>query len=576
MLDLPLLGRSPGNSYTTSYNRPKSMSHTISSEALWQGLVIAAVFSAVLALMQLGLPLYSMQIFDRVIPSNSLATLTALTLLMAALIVCNIILDGSRALILGRLSSRIDQALHRRLPATALDDRSADLFLRDIDTVRNFVSSPLATAVLDVPWSTAFLAAMFFLHPILGWLTVGSALTILLLGSVAHFCTRRNRATASNLSQTMLRVLQMAYEDRVTSLAMGFHSAALLQLNTLCSRRISALGKTYERQSWIEAVCRGFRNAMQVIILGSAAILAMSHDVGIGTIVASSMLFARAIAPIERIGAGFNVVAQFVGAWCRLSPPVHSSQPMTKRLSLPAITGQIKVERLTFGVVGRQQPVLKQVSFSLEAGQVLAIVGPEAAGKSTLAKLIVGALKPSAGSVRFDGSNIADFDPTEIGCQIGFVSGSLPRTNCTVSEMISRHRSSDPCEVVRAAKLAGAHSMIQRLPSGYQTRFDEVLCLQSAGERQRLALARAYYGAPRLIVLDEPTAFLDDGGERDLMAAVEELKSSGCTVILISRFQGFLHSADYLMMLDSGEVRLFADQTNIQSFRAPRLASSQD
>ncbi len=542
---------------------------------LWQGLLVATAFSGILTVMQLALPLYSMQIFDRVIPTSSLPTLAALSLLMGALLFCMGLLDGSRAIILGRLASRIDLALHGRALSVAVESPTGTLFLRDIETSRVFISSPIAAALLDLPWSVAFVIAMFLLHPILGWLTIASGLLVLLLGLLAHFVTRHDRYLASRLSQTTMGVIETARRDRHASTAMGLQSASFRRTLELCLERITTIGKAYERQSWIDAACRGLRNMMQVVILACAAVLTMSHEVGVGTIVASSMLFARAIAPLERVGAGYQVIAGFASAWRRLSS-LSAKAGSGAKLAIHPISGQISVERLTFGSPGRQNPVLRQVTFSLEAGKLLAVVGREGAGKSTLAKLLVGAMRPSMGDVRLDGSNLADFDRVELGRQIGFLPENVQLPDCSVAEVISRYERMNSDEVVRAAKLAGAHAMIQRLPDGYQTRIGTDPYLQSAGERQRLALARTFYRAPKLIVLDEPTAFLDDSGERDLIAAVHELKSKGSTIIVISRFPGFLHSADYLMMLDGGEVKLFADQYNMQDFLTPRLAASQD
>ena len=545
--------------------------------ALSQGIWIAAGFSALLNLFQLGLPLYSMQIFDRVLPTDSLPTLVTLSLLIIGLIFCSVFVDASRSLILERLAQRVDLALHRRATLAALNGNTSGLtVLKDIETIRSFIMSPLACAAFDGPWSVAFIVAMFFLHPLLGWLTIAACTLMFFMGIMAYVATDDSRVQSANIINIGRNILDEARHSTDTVSAMGMRPRILLHLVGLRRRyvRFGQIGAG--RQAWIDAASRGLRSIMQVLVLALAAFLAVSRGLETGAIVASSMLFARALAPVERIGSGAHILLGFFSAWRRASNLIKFTQPAIAHLELPALQGLIIASNISLYVPGRERPILRQINITVKPGQLLAVVGREGAGKSTLARILVGAMTPSHGTIRFDGSNITDFEPEALGQQVGFVSESIVMPIGSVTELISRGQVPDPVKVVRAAQLAGMHSTIQSLPSGYQTEVGEGCYLLSAGERQRLALARAFYGSPRILVLDEPTAHLDDSGETAFVEAVQELKKAGSTIIVISRLPGLLHLADQLIMLEFGEVRLAADQDQMQRFLVPRLATSQD
>ena len=554
-----------------------------SRKGLWtdvvlsHGIWIAAGFSAILNLFQLGLPLYSLQIFDRVLPTDSLPTLVTLSLLIVGLIFCSVFIDASRSLILERLAQRVDLALHRRATSAALNGNTSGLtVLKDIETIRSFIMSPLACAAFDGPWSIAFIIAMFFLHPLLGWLTIIACVLMFFMGIVAYLATDGSRVQSATIMNIGRNILDEARQSTDAVSAMGMRPRLLLHLIRLRRHYLHFGQVGAGRQVWIDAASRGLRSVMQVLVLALAAYLAISRGLETGAIVASSMLFARALAPVERLGSGSHILLSFLSAWRRASTLIKSTQPAITHLELPALQGLVVASDVSFRISGRERPILRQINIAVKPGQLLAIVGREGAGKSTLARLLVGAINPSHGTIRFDGSNIADFEPEALGQQVGFVSESTVLPTGSVAELISRGQIPDSVKIVRAAQLAGMHTSIQSLPSGYQTEVGEGRHLLSAGERQRLALARAFYGSPRILVLDEPTAHLDDSGETAFVEAVQELKRAGSTIVVISRLPGLLHLADQLIMLELGEIRLAADQDQMQRFLVPRLATSQE
>ena len=540
-----------------------------------QALGLASVFSAVLCLFQLALPLFSMQIFDRVLPGDSLPTLITLSALMVGLLTSAALVDASRAVILTRLAGRVRVQLYQNASEAALTgDSEAVLAIKDIELIRHFVSGPVASALLDAPWSLTFLIAIFMLHPILGWFALFAATTMLALGFVTHFATARYRSQSMNFQSGCANVLNEALAAGDTVTAMGMQDRLLNKL--LAMRGQGALvGKVvYERQAWLDASSRGLRSLIQVAVLVLAASLVLSSGLNTGAIVASSMLFSRAIGPIERVGASAYTLATVFSAYRRLLILSDKLGGVTHYVDLPPIEGLIAAHNVSLTDPLREGHIIQNVNLIVKPGNVLVIVGREGAGKSSLAKLLAGATRATTGVVRIDNTDIFHFRPSSLGDQIGFISEVQELCIGNIVSFIARANDPDMKEVVRVCKLLNIHGVIQRLPFGYQTEIPNKSSLLSAGEHRRIALARAFYGRPRIMILDEPTTYLDDNGEAVLLTALQEAKQSGCTIIIVSRLPGLLHLADQLVMLDKGVVTLAADQLEMQRFLVPRLATS--
>ena len=537
---------------------------------LGRGICAASLFSAILSMFQIALPLYSMQIFDRVLPSDSIPTLVTLSIFMAGLTLCAIIIDASRAMILNRIAIRLDGKLRRRATESALNGIN-DAQLKDVESLRNFISGPLAPALLDAPWSLAFLAAIFALHPLLGWFTVAAMGLMICCGIVSHFTTHPLRlmtaAENSEISTTIYKASLAA--DAMATMGMRQSLLERLSYRQQCARTGSLI--MGERQAWIDSVSRGLRNLVQVGVMAFAAWLVLSDGLQTGVIVATSMLFARALAPAERLGGSVYTLISLLGAFERTR--IIGSESSGSLFELPPIKGSIAVENVSLIVPGREGPILNRVSLNVAPGEVVVVVGREGAGKSSLAKVLAGVQKPSSGVVRIDGSSVSDFDQSALGRQVSFVSHAPHYLQGTIADIIARGESVEPELVHRAALTAGIHDVIQRLPLGYQTELVEPKSLMSAGQLQRLALARAFYGNPKILVFDEPTMSLDDSGEAAFLNALRELKAVGSTIIIISRFPALIHLADRLIMLDDGCVRLVAGSLDMQQFLGPKLAT---
>ena len=531
--------------------------------------------SFALNVLHLALPIYSMQVFNRVLTSGNLATLVLLTLLIIFLIACSIVIDGARSTILSRMSSVLDTALHQQAISVLLKgDPSGHDNLRFAERLRALQAGPLLTTLFDTPWSVIFVLVIYLLHPWLGHLTVISIAILTGIGMLGPALSGRNRLDAATASREITQELSNALSQRDAVDAMGLRERTQAAIRGLHGRFVTFGGKACEQQSWNDAVARGLRSMCQVGLLSLAALLVVTDEIPTGTIVAASMLFARALSPIERLGSGAHSIVEVARMWRQIGARSQQGDATRKRLALPRIKGAVTVERAYVTAAGRSRPILGPLSFEVRAGEVLAIVGPQGAGKSTLARMLAGALAPNSGTVRIDGTEAPHFDHEDLGSQVGFLPEDIQLGSGTVATIISRGQDPDPDEVVRAAMLAGAHRVIQRLPNGYETIVQPGHLHLSAGERQQIGLARAFYGRPALIVLDEPTTHLDDNAETDTVRAIKELKREGSTVVVVSRFAGLLHITDRVMLLNEGTVKLLANQDKLASMLGPKLATS--
>lgn len=558
--------------FTSAFRLPRKLRY---------GLLSIGVFSLALNIIQISLPIYSMQVFDRVLASGSTATLIALTAIVGLLLSSGAVLDALRAQMCVRLGnilelhwrdSLLKVAFHAPQPRAP-----GQASLRDLESLKSCVMGPAMTALMDLPWSSLYLLAIFALAPVLGWLALGAAALLLTLAAVGGSLSVRWSDDGHARAGDAQRVLEASLAGRDAVLSMGAEASVQRRIAGLRDRAAVSSSRSLDRSAWFGAAARGLRSLMQVIILMTAALLVLSEEIPAGIIVASSMLFTRALTPIERVIASHRTLWVAWAAFSRLLrlEPTLSTEG-SRPLSLPSLTGQVDC----IGVSGRRSAVaataLDNISFSLSAGQVLVLVGSSGSGKSTLARFLVGALRPTSGTIRLDGAAIGDWNAQELGRQIGFLSQEPQLLDGTVAEVIARFGAIDDSKVVAAAHRAGAHELILALPKGYQTVIGRSANALSAGERQRIALARAFYDEPALLVLDEPTANLDDKGEKHILQTINSAKDRGATTVIVTRLSSILHIADYYLMLEKGRMRFFSPRKDLSRFLKPRLASNHD
>ncbi|RJF90859.1 type I secretion system permease/ATPase [Sphingomonas cavernae] len=568
-------------------NLPRALREAL--DACREHLLLAAGLSALINLLYLAPTLYMMQVYDRVVPTSGTLTLFWITLVVAFALVTLAVLDNIRSRILIRASLRVERALAEHIldcqlaaqPST--EDRQANMqAMREFDALRQFIGGAGLAVIFDIPWLPIFVLVAFLLHPLLGALIlVGGAL----LAGITWF---NERATRERLREGLLATAQFhAAQDRIsarseTVRALGMRRALVKRQLGLRSRGLSMSVAAQFDGGRYTAAAKFLRLLLQSLALGMAAWLAVEREISVGAIIAGSVLLSRALQPVEQLVAAWPSIAQARQAVVTLGQLFARSQTSdTARTMLPRPAGRIDVQRLFVSAPQGDALLLKDVSFVSAPGQVIGVIGPSGAGKTTLARVLAGAVRPDGGNVRFDGASMQDWDPEVLAAHIGYLPQDYLLFAGTVAENISRFAAASGAsaktvsnEVIAAAKMAGAHDMILALPGGYDAYvgFDgEGL---SAGQRQRIALARALYGDPSIVILDEPNAALDAEGEAALARAIQTLRNRGATVVIVAHRAGILSVADWLLVLARGTVERYGPRSDVLAALAARSERS--
>ena len=532
-------------------------------------------FSALTNILYLAPTLYMMQVYDRVVATNGLTTLFFITFAVTFALATLSLLDKIRLRLLVRAGIRLDKLLAgellSRVFARPPGQASARVgqAMREFDQFRQAMTGPAALALFDAPWTPVYLLFTFILHPALGALTLAGGVILFLL-AVAN-----ERATKSKLQKAQ-EAAASAYLAQETAASNGDVVRALGMRRAMVERQLVDRGKatalqaeaqmsggTY--QGWIKFV----RLLLQSLALGCGAWLAVERQISSGAIIASSVLLSRALQPIEQLVGAWSGIVQARAAFATVRDLLAEEGPDAHRTQLPKPKGALKVEgayvRAPTGAV-----VLKGVNFAVKPGQFLGVVGPSGGGKTTLARVIAGALRPDAGSVRVDGADLKDWDQDRLARWVGYLPQDSALFAGSIRDNISRFehwtgadKETVDAKVVAAAQSAGAHDLILRLPQGYDTVLGVGGRGLSAGQMQRVALARALYGEPTLVILDEPNAFLDAEGEAALMKALTELKARGASIVVIAHRTGVLSQADHLLVLADGAVDLYGPRDEV-------------
>ena len=527
--------------------------------------VAAAIFSLLINILYLAPTLYMLQVYDRVVPTAGTTTLFFVTLALAFALLTLSALDMVRNRLLVRASQRIDALVAPRIlkQMMATNSAAAGQAMRDFDNLRTAMATPAIAAIFDLPWTPVFLLVAFMLHFWIGILAILASVGLVTLAYLNQKATQKKMEIATSAMASAHNSQQAAAVHGSTVKGLGMTGAMVDR--QLAHRRI-ALANMINAQfagSKLTASSRFFRLFIQSVALGVGALLAIAGDISSGAIIASSVLLSRALQPIESIIAAWSPLAGARASVMRLSRAFDNSDEARIYTALPSPAGVLEVEEV--GVRGREgKPILVGITFRADPGQILGIIGPSGSGKTTLGKLLVGAMQPTIGTVRIDGARLTDWDQDELGQYFGYMPQESSLFEGTIKENISRFRKATGSEearqideaVVAAAKEAGVHELILQLPQGYDTPLGLMGAGLSAGQSQRIALARALYGEPRLLVLDEPNAFLDQPGETALVSAIAKARARGATVIVIAHRRGVLAAVDRLLVLEEGKPRM--------------------
>ncbi len=531
--------------------------------------VYAGLFSLAINVLLLVPALYMLQVFDRVLSSRSEETLVMLSVGALLALAMMAALDVLRARLLAACGIALDRwlgpsVLQGLLEQTARLGGAEHLNgLRDVGTLRGFLVGAGVIALFDAPWLPLFLVLIALFHPLLGVVALVGAALMLLMAVLNERFTRAPLEQVLAAGRRTGRFIDASTANAETVSALGMQRAVTRRwqaLNEAALREQSAasgLGATFS------GLTKFMRQFIQMAMLGVGAYLVIAQHVSAGVMIAATIILGRALAPVEMLVAGWRNLVEVRGAWHRLRKLFAASPPAQPGTSLPAPRGELAAERLVYAFPGAERPTLRGVSFSLQAGESLGIIGPSAAGKSTLARLIVGVWKPHSGAVRLDGADVATWEREQLGAYVGYVPQVVGLFAGTVADNIARLGEPDAASVIRAAQSAHAHEMILRLPRGYDTEIGEGGVGLSPGQRQRVALARALYGEPRLVVLDEPNANLDAEGDEALVLAMRDLKQAGVTVVAIAHRPSLLGGMDKLLVLKEGAVEMFGTRAEV-------------
>jgi ATP-binding cassette subfamily C exporter for protease/lipase/ATP-binding cassette subfamily C protein EexD len=541
------------------------------SGKIWPLIVYAGLFSLVVNVLLLVPPLYMLQLFDRVISSRSEETLVMLTLAAGVALAMMALLDAVRArLFLGcgvalerKLGPHVLEALLAQINRTGGAAQAAGL--RDVAALRAFFVGSPVLALFDAPWLPIFLALIWLFHPLLGAVALGGAAVMLAIAALNERFTRRTLERAQEEARRAGRFVEASLRNAEAVSALGMHGAVTRRWRALNDRMIAEQIDGTTRGSSFSALTKFARQAIQMLMLGTGAYLVITQRATPGVMLAGTVVLGRALAPVEMLVASWRQIVEARAAWNRLAALLVAEPESARPTELPAPAGELSVERVVFKLADAQRPALQGVSFALRAGESLGLIGPTAAGKSTLARLIVGVWRPGAGAVRLDGADVAAWPREQLARHVGYLPQSVELFPGTVAENIARLGEPDSEAVIRASRRAHSHEMILRLPEGYDTQVGDGGARLAPGQRQRIALARALYGEPKLAVLDEPNSDLDVDGEHALLQALQELKRDRVTVVVIAHRPSLLASVDKLLVLKDGVAELFGPRAEIMA-----------
>ncbi|WP_291203483.1 type I secretion system permease/ATPase [Hyphomonas sp.] len=541
----------------------------------------AGGFSLFVNLLMLTGPLYMLQVYDRVLASQSIPTLVALTLLVLVLYGTLGVLEWARSGLFSVAASRFEGALGARAASAAMalsladPGRASDRPVRDLRQLRRFIASPVSGALFDAPFSPLFLLVLFMLHPLFGlWAVFGA---VVLIG--AALVNERASAHLTKESEDLerastLRSAEMMRNAEILK-ALGMGEAVRQRWQRTFDGGDAAFSKSARILTGFTSGTKAFRLFLQSAILGIGAWLAIKGEATPGAMIAASILMGRAIAPLEQLVGQWRTVAAARESWSALKQALSRAPAPLPQMPLPPIRGEVRAENVFAGPPGSKTAVLKGLTFQLSPGDVLGVLGPSAAGKSSLARVLTGTWPVASGHVRLDGADITTLPSETLGPQIGYLPQQADLLSGTVRDNIGRFRDdASPEAIITAAQAAGCHEMILRLPSGYDTDIGLGGAYLSAGQRQRIGLARALFGNPNLIILDEPNSNLDGPGEQALQSAIAAAKARGATVIIIAHRPNAIVHCTKLMVIDDGKIREFGPADEVLAKVLPKSAGN--
>ncbi|EEQ03230.1 Alkaline protease secretion ATP-binding protein aprD [Yersinia rohdei ATCC 43380] len=538
------------------------------------------LFTAIINLLMLAPAIYMLQVYDRVLASANTMTLLMLTIMVLGIFVFIGLLEWIRSAVVIRLGTRIDMQLNQQVFNAAFDSQlsgnkaPAAQALNDLTSLRQFATGNALFAFFDAPWFPLYLLVIYILHPWLGVLATLGAGVLIVLAWLNHGLCKKPLKAASTVTSQATQQANANLRNADAIEAMGMLTALRERWLMQHSHFLYQQNIASDKSSQVTAVSKSSRQALQSMMLGLGALLVIDGAITAGVMIAGSILIGRVLSPIDQLIAVWKQWSHARLSYQRLTYLLaqHPAKPAGMRLSAP--TGKLSVTQLTVCKPGTHIPVLSSISFELQPGDVLGVLGPSGSGKSTLAKLLVACTPAFSGSVRLDSADLSHWDKTHLGQFIGYLPQDIQLFRGSIAENIARFGTIDTAKVIAAAQMAGVHDLILHMPQGYDTPLGDDGQGLSGGQRQRIALARAMYGVPQLIVLDEPNASLDKEGEKALLESIVKLKQQGCTIVMITHKPELLSGSDYLLFLNNGRMELFdSTQAVLQNAKGQEKAA---
>src|SRR4249919_3530391 len=551
------------------------------SKAIRPGFATAIVFSFFINLLAFVGPLYMLQVYDRVLGSRNIGTLVALTVIAGFLLIVYSLLEKIRSSILVRLGLLFADKAKAPLFDTVLRGTLVQpgtnqvQTLRDLDTMREFLTGSGLIAFCDAPWVPVFVVGCFIMHPWFGYVAASGAILIFALALANELMTRNQLKDASRSSVVAHSYASATFRNADVLYAMGMLKGLRERWSDRHDAGSQLQAQASDRAGFLVALSKFARAFLQVALLGVGAYLTVNRETSAGAMVAAWIIMGRALAPGEIAVGQWKGFLAARSAYDRVRNLVKMLPDEGEKIALRPPEGAISVENMLVVPPGGKEPVVREVSFALQPGEVLGIIGPSAAGKSSLARALVGVWRLTVGKVRIDGSELAHWNREQLGPYIGYLPQDVELLSGSIAENISRFGETDEEKLFAAAEMAGVHKLVQNLPDGYNTQVGDGGFALSGGQRQRIGLARALYGKPSLVVLDEPNASLDSEGEAALMDAIQALKRARSTVVVISHKTTMLAGVDKLLVMNLGRLTLFGGRDEVlgKLMGGPKIAA---
>jgi PrtD family type I secretion system ABC transporter len=529
-----------------------------------------ALFSLFANLLMLTGPMYMLQVYDRVLGSRSEETLIALSLLVVFLYSVMGILDYTRGRIMARVGAQFQASLDRRVfdavvrKSAVAPDMRTQSGLADLESIQKFLTSPVLLAFFDLPWTPIFIAGIFMFHPMLGWLAVGGGLLLVSIALANQFLSRRPQLRAGQAGQAASVMSDQLRIEAEMVQSMGMRDAACDRWQAARGMALGAQIQATDVSGSFASLTKTLRLFLQSAMLGLGAYLVLQNEMTPGAMIAGSILLGRALAPIEAMLNQWPMVQRASKGWGALAELLGAVPPEPERTALPTPKARLVAKALTVVPPNEKTAALRGLNFDLPPGHAMGVIGPSGAGKSTLARCVTGVWRPAGGSIRLDAAALDQYEASVLGDHIGYLPQRVQLFDGTIAENIARLSSQpDATTVVAAAKKADAHEMILELPDGYDTRINSSQQRLSGGQIQRIGLARALYGDPVLLVLDEPNSNLDNEGTQALNAAIRAMKAAGQSIIIMAHRPAAIQECDLLLMLENGQRSAFGPKDEV-------------